>query len=216
VVVAGMFDRAVSEPRRIIHAMSDDEPEEPPDDPRAETEDHGEQVPKAARAPKKGVDKGVTSALGADFANGIGSGLAGVMGAAPLDGGITEAIGNSNRITEALRKLVGATPIMPMVNVPGPIDDVRSRAESLAKYVPLIDPTPRRTADAVEQTAEYTRDLLNAMRESLQLNESVRQENTEAANFTRLVSILTIVVAFASLGLGVASLVVAIVAINRP
>lgn len=197
--------------------MSDDEPEEPSDDPRAETEDDEAQISKAASdLGKKDAGKRITSALGADLANGIGSGLAGAIGAAPLDRGITEAIGNSNRITEALRRFVGATPVMPTVNIPGPIDDMRSRAESLAKYVPLIDPSQRRTADAVEQTAEYTRDLLNAMRESLQLNESVRQENAEAANFTRRVSILTIVVAFASLGLGVASLVVAIVAISHP
>ncbi|HEY4268865.1 MAG TPA: hypothetical protein VGM94_11810 [Galbitalea sp.] len=210
--------------------MSDDEPEDPSDGPGAETKEDDARVSNAASI--LGTDAGIAPTLGADFAKGIAPFVLGadfVKGITPpilgadfakeitqplLDGGIAEAIGKSSGIATAIRGIVGVTPILPNVAIPEPLD--YGIADQVHAFTPYIDPAPRRTADAAEQTAEYTRDLLNAMHKSVQLNENARQENAEFAAFTRRVSMLAIVVAFASLGLGVASLVVAIVAINHP
>jgi hypothetical protein len=138
---------------------------------------------------------------------------------------LVASIIKSTGIMEAAKKMARMTaPIS--VKVPEPfvplaplLPDYSAASRAMSSHILSIDPAtmaPNRAAVAAEQTAEYTGDLLNAMRESLKLNEAVRQENAELAAFTRRVSVLNIVGIFGSLALGAATVVIAIIALSHP
>lgn len=211
-----------------------DEPESPAAEP-----DESKSVGPGPDEPvgfTKDRDQKIAEALGRSNVPGLVAGKV-TAGLAPKDLGLgltqamtdsfktdlakaSESIIKSSGIGEAMKNIIGMTvPKTLSIKVPEPFIPIRSAVpeySTVKDFTPYIDPSPGRTADAAEQTAEYTRDLLNAMRDSLQLNEDVRQENAIAANFTRRVSIFSIVGTFASIGLGIASLVVALVALSHP
>lgn len=91
-----------------------------------------------------------------------------------------------------------------------------ARSTELAYDMPeiLIDPSPGRTADAAEETAEYMSQLLLAMQRSVELNEQSRKDSERVERFTRRISWASLWIAIGSTAIALGSLVVALVALT--
>lgn len=150
---------------------------------------------------------------------GMGDGVAKSIGVSKVLEGITKPLADIGRLAKGLD--FGTVKIAQPIKVPDPIDygiDLAAESRRMVESIASIDPTtmpPARTAAAAEKTAEYTRDLLDAMRQSVVLSEQTRRDNAQMAGFTRVVGWFSIIGTAGSILVAVASLVVAIVALSK-
>lgn len=84
------------------------------------------------------------------------------------------------------------------------LDNIQDQFETIE-----LDDSPQRTAEHTEAMANYTSQLLEAMRQSVKLNEETRQANQRTEIFTRRMTVASFIVSLASLGAAVASMILA-------
>ena len=161
----------------------------------------------------------------------VGGGVTGLSDSITKSLGVTKMMEEATRPVSLIGRMVKGLDfglgkaVLPAVKVPDPkdyftpdiADQTRRMTEQsrrMAEMVRDIDPSTfpaSRSATAAEQTATYTADLLEAMRESIVLAEKTRQDNAKAATFTRIVGWFSIL----GIALAVASFVVAVVALTK-